>query len=92
MMMPHFYVAGVGKERGVPAAGSALFVASNGVGGQVAEVDTDAEAGDLLIVGFNPAKQLHWVDSRGGEGIEQTRQHFFCSWSDNIAVNLRTLS
>jgi hypothetical protein len=72
MLTPHYYVAGAGKSRRVPAAGCAVFVGSERLGGQVAEVDTDAQEGDLLIVGFNPTKQLHWVDSRGGAAVDKT--------------------
>lgn len=64
-LMPHYYLAGRAKQDGLVSRGCALFVASGQNGGQVAEVNTDCGEGELLVVGFSPSEQLHWVEDRG---------------------------
>jgi hypothetical protein len=76
-MVPHYYMAGERKREGVPARGMSLFVAGDrGTAGKeatVVEVCTDAPPGEMYVVGFKPAKQLHWVEDRGSPGARLDR-------------------
>jgi hypothetical protein len=64
-LMPHYVLAGTGKQEGLVSRGCSLFVGSGPTGGQIVEVDTDCAEGELLVVGFSPDEQLHWVEDRG---------------------------
>ena len=63
-MLPYYARAAEGSRE---TGGARLFLCSSAFGGDVAEIPTDlCNNTSGLLVSFDPASQLHWVDSAEG--------------------------